>query len=1292
MGRYYLFGGDLSFSRLQLRAMALLGAAWFAVLAVNAAHAVDATWAGPGGEWTTGANWSSAPTVPDNKATFTNNSAPTAVTISSSASINTLQFTAAAPAYSFTVQNAATFTINSGTVNASAFTPSFTVGAGATLRLGEGASVDMRSLSGGGSVAIGSADPTTFLSVGGSTNTTFSGNFSGAGTFELDNAGTTLTLTGTSNGGNIGTIGGDLILCDCFSGGLTISGGSLAVGGSDGVSVFGGTLSLVNGASLQIASDLLVASNMIVSGASVSTSGFTGVGIFGPGPSSLTISNGGSLASQGGAEIDGYLSGPGLGMPNVTVSGPGSTWTIGGLGLFVGAGTTGGPGSLTIANGGVVSVSGGVFVGDPSLGTSAVTVTGPGSVLTAQTSLRIGDTCDCLVGTLTVANGGVVNSPGFTRIGAGSTLNLGNGGLAGAIVTPAIDNRGSIVANFTDTLSLAANISGGGTLSKAGAGTLILSGANSYSGGTTVSGGLINFAAAGNFGSGAIALNGGGLQWAAGNATDISARLAPLGAGGGIVDTNGNTVAFATALAGGGGLTKQGNGTLILSAANSYSGGTTVSGGLIIFAAANNFGTGSITVNGGGLQWATGNTSDISARLAPLGAGGGVFDTNANTVTFATAVSGSGGLTKQGSGTLTLSGANSYGGGTTVNAGTLQLGSGAALAAGGALTVNGGVFALNGNNQTVGALTGTGGAISLGSGKLTAGDTASTLLATAISGSGSLVKQGSGTLTLTGASSFTGGTTLNAGGLVVNGSLASGVTVNVGTLSGNGSIGGLVLNGGVVAPGNSIGTLTVNGSFVQNAGSIYQVEANSAGQSDRINVNGAATINGAAVQVLAQPGTYARNTTYTILNATGGVSGAYSGVSSNFAFLTPSLSYDANNVYLLLFQPASAFAAGALTPNQYAVGSALDRINASATGDLNTVLNTLSVLNIQQGPAALNAISGQQYADFGTLNVQGGALFMNTVAQQMAVARGGAGGGQRQALAQACEIASCDTAGPWGAWASALGVLGTVAGNGNASTLTYNFGGGAAGIDYRFDPRLLVGLGAGYAAGNQWVDSFMGRGWTDSVSVMAYGSFCQAGFYADALAGYAWSGNQMQRQIFIPGLQPRTANGSTGANQFLGQVETGYKLPVFAPAAASVTPFARLQGSTVSQAAFSEWGAQSLSLNVAQQTTNSLRTTFGADLAGAIGLGDDRKLGLALRLGWLHEYADTGRPITAAFAGAPTTSFTVYGATPQRDSAIIGFSAGTAIAQAPQLYLRYDGEIGTMAANHTLNLGVRFTW
>ncbi len=75
-------------------------------------------------------------------------------------------------------------------------------------------------------------------------------------------------------------------------------------------------------------------------------------------------------------------------------------------------------------------------------------------------------------------------------------------------------------------------------------------------------------------------------------------------------------------------LRKTGSGTLTLAAANTYSGGTTITGGFIGFSAANNFGTGQITLNGGGLLWTSGNFTDISARLAPLGSSGGVFDTN----------------------------------------------------------------------------------------------------------------------------------------------------------------------------------------------------------------------------------------------------------------------------------------------------------------------------------------------------------------------------------------------------------------------------------------------------------------------------------------------------------------------------------------------------------------------------------------------------------------------------------------------------------------------------------------
>jgi|FEC22Drversion2_1045045.scaffolds.fasta_scaffold00717_15 autotransporter-associated beta strand protein len=948
------------------------------------------------------------------------------------------------------------------------------------------------------------------------------------------------------------------------------------------------------------------------------------------------------------------------------------------------------------------------------------------------------------------ANGGAVTTVGslsFTTVAPAYTFTVSNGDLTlnGAGITnsssnaPTITNSSGNFINFQSSATAAnavinnvtsflffkntstaanATINNTGTVTfqdtaTAGNANITTTGASrrlrfldSSSAGNAVinSNGLIDFIGTPTAGSARIITTGGTLD-ASGMTTGLSigslegSVAVTLGATqltvGGL---NLSATMSGTISGAGGSLVKIGSGILTLTGANTYDGGTTITGGLINFAAANNFGTGTVTLNGGGVQWAAGNTADISSVLAPLGSGGGTFDTNGNNVTFATALSGTGGLTKAGAGTLTLSGANTYSGGTTVNAGTLQLAAGASLAAGGALTINGGTFATNGN-VSVGALSGTGGVINLGSGTLTTTSNSNATLASTITGAGGLTKAGSGTLSLTGANTYTGPTAVNAGTLAVNGSLTSNVTVGSGgALGGSGTIAGNVTMLGTLAPGNSIGTLNVNGNFTQSGGT-YVVEANAQGQSDKVNVTGTATISGAAVQVVAAPGNYATSTTYTILSATGGRSGTYSGVTSNFAFLTPSLSYDANNVYLTLAllqnnnnASVGGFLLSAYTTNQQAVAYALNQSVAGASGDFATVIGALANLNSQAGPWALNQISGQPVADFGSFNVANNALFMNALGQQMAVARGSAAGtGQRQALAQACDDAACDGASPFSVWGSVLGGVGSVQGNGNASTFTYNVGGGAAGVDYRVDSRFLVGLGTGYTNGTQWVDSFQGKGWSNTVSVAAYGSFTPlgtlGGAYVDALAGYAYSNNQVQRQLMIPGLQPRTSSGSTGANQFLGQVETGYAVPVYAPANATAVPFARFQASSINQAAFQEWGANSLSLNVAQQTTTSLRTTLGAELDGAVG-GID----LGLRLGWLHEYADTSRPITAAFAGAPTTSFTVYGATPQRDSAVIGFQASASVAAATQLYLRYDGEVGSGADNHTLNLGVRLSW
>lgn len=670
---------------------------------------------------------------------------------------------------------------------------------------------------------------------------------------------------------------------------------------------------------------------------------------------------------------------------------------------------------------------------------------------------------------------------------------------------------------------------------------------------------------------------------------------------------------------------------------------------------------------------------------------------------------GAGGQLNVAGATTTLGGVNTYTGATTVQGGArLALTGAGSIAASSQVNLAGilAVFDISAaaGGRTIQGLAGQAGSVvALGGNSLTVGGSGSTIFAGSIAGTGALVKQGTGTLTLTGANA-PGGTTVNAGLLVVNGSLSGGVTIGAGgSIGGIGSISGPFVNSsGLLAPGNSIGTLNVSGSFVQNGG-VYQVEVNAGGQADFINVTsapgmpGTATINGGTVQVLAQQGNYRQTTTYTILTATGGLSGTYAGVTSNFAFLVPSLSYGPSSVFLTLTRSSNAFASGAQTSNQLAVATALDLAAPTAAGDFADAHAAMIGLDTQQGPAALNAISGQPYTGFGTVNIQAGQVFLNAVSRQVAGARSGAENGTRVALAAAEDnacVAACEPAEPskWGAWLSGLAGLGTVGGSINAGALTYSLAGVAAGVDYRLDPRFVAGVAIGYSSGQQWVGGFQGTGWSDNYSTVLYGSFAQGGFYADGLAGYAWSSNRLQRAISIPGFGARLATGSTGASQFLGQIETGYRIGLHEPSQVALTPFARFQTVAASQTAFAESGAGSLSLNVASQNTTSIRTVLGADLSAKLPLGQQRTLDTSLRLGWAHEYASTVRPMTASFAGAPAIPFTVYGAQPLRDAAVIGFGLGAKIDERISIFARYDGEITGRDDAHAFSAGVRIVW
>ncbi|WP_249896547.1 autotransporter-associated beta strand repeat-containing protein, partial [Salmonella enterica] len=290
----------------------------------------------------------------------------------------------------------------------------------------------------------------------------------------------------------------------------------------------------------------------------------------------------------------------------------------------------------------------------------------------------------------------------------------------------------------------------GTSLIKQGTGTLILNAENTYTGGTTISGGTL------------VATNVDALG--TGDVTD-DATLE--------LNTGGD---FDNAISGSGQVVKSGDDVLTLSGVNSYSGGTLISDGTLVASNVEALGTGDVTDNA---------TLELNT--------GGTFDN---------AISGSGQVEKSGDGTLTLSGSNTYTGGTLISGGTLVASNVEALGTGdvtndAVLELNtGGTFdnAISGSGQVVksgddaltlsGSNTYTGGTIisggtlvatnvdALGNGDVT--DNATLELNTggdfdnAISGSGQVVKSGDETLTLSGSNTYTGGTTINGGTLVAS--------------------------------------------------------------------------------------------------------------------------------------------------------------------------------------------------------------------------------------------------------------------------------------------------------------------------------------------------------------------------------------------------------------------------------------------------------------------------------------------------------------------------------------------
>nr|QYK34507.1 fibronectin-binding autotransporter adhesin ShdA [Salmonella enterica subsp. enterica] len=344
---------------------------------------------------------------------------------------------------------------------------------------------------------------------------------------------------------------------------------------------------------------------------------------------------------------------------------------------------------------GGTTITGGTLTADhaDSLGSGAVDNSGVLQVGEGELENTLSGT-----GSLVKTGTGELTLSGDNSYSGGTTISDGTliADHADSLGSGDIDNSGVLKVGEGD---LENTLSGSGSLVKTGTGELTLSGDNDYSGGTTIAGGTLIADHADSLGTGAVA-NSGVLQVGEGELENT--------------------------LSGTGSLVKTGTGELTLSGDNSYSGGTTISDGTLIADHADSLGTGAID-NSGVLQVGEGELENT--------------------------LSGSGSLVKTGTGELTLSGDNSYSGGTTIIGGTLTADHADSLGTG--AVANSGV-------------------LQVGEGELE----------NTLSGSGSLVKTGTGELTLGGDNSYSGATTITDGTLIaanVN-ALGSGNIDNSGTL------------------------------------------------------------------------------------------------------------------------------------------------------------------------------------------------------------------------------------------------------------------------------------------------------------------------------------------------------------------------------------------------------------------------------------------------------------------------------------------------------------------------------